>query len=203
MKISSDDSREEKNNLFNAKIEENNINKLNNSSLKNILNNYKRSSNSSNDIYLKSDNDNIINISVEILQSFFYEYQENNRNKFRENFNFNEIQIIKITTKVNDIKIINIEHEFNDNINSINYFCKLISKGWITKNLIVYEKKEINEFLNYNDNKICKIPINDNKKIIFDITLEDDKIDHCVFPIGLYEQKSKNQFIMVFSFFQL
>lgn len=180
MKFSSNDKREEKN-----------IN-LNKSSLGDMFSNFRTSSNLSNDLlkfYCKLD------INNEILKSFFEEYfQFFDLEEFSEKMIYKEVQIIekneKIKSKVNNTKKIEIKHKFDKIINSNVYYCKLISKELITENLKTCNKEEINKFLNYKDNKICQINIKKDK-IKINITLEDDKNNHCVFPIGLYENYTK------------
>ena len=165
---------------------------LKNNSLGVMLNNYAASSNLSNDMY-NIDNSNIINLNNEILKDFFGQYHYENFDKFSLNFLYKEIQIFEKTiSKVKNTKVIKIEHEFDKNVNSEDYYCQAIKKENITKELKAFKEEDINKFLNYNDdnNKIYRISIY-KKKIKFNITLEDDNNNHCVFPISLYERKSE------------
>ena len=180
----------------NDKLEEKSI-KLNKSILGVMFSNYGVSSNLSNDMYFKSDNFNIIYINKFLISIFeeCFKY-----NIFDDDISYNliykEIQIIeKIKSKVNNI--IEIEHKFDKNIKD--YFCKPISKEFISK-LNIYNKEEMNKLLNYKD-KIFWIYI-ENDKIKFNIILEDYNNNHCIFPIGLYEKGSnklihKNIFIFL------
>ena len=183
MMISSNDKREGKSKMPKQ------------SSLSEMFSNYGQSSNLSKDMY-NLDNSNIINLNNEILKDFFVQYHDENFDKFSLNSLYKEIQIFEKTiSKVKNTKVITIEHEFNIefniDVNFDDYYCQTILKENITKELKAFKEEDINKFLNYNDNnKIYLISI-DKKKIEFTITLEDDNNNHCVFPISLYERKSR------------
>ena len=179
MMISSNDKREGKSKMPKQ------------SSLSEMFSNYGQSSNLSKDMY-NLDNSNIINLNNEILKGFFCQYHNDHYNQLSENILYDEIQIFEKTiSKVKNTKVIKIEHEFDKNVNSEDYYCQNIKKENITKELKAFKKEDINKFLNYNDNnKIYRISIY-KKKIEFTITLEDDNNNHCVFPISLYERKSE------------
>ena len=113
-----------------------------------------------------------------------------------------EINISRKYINNNQIKIF-YKLEFKIDNNNY-YFYQPIKKEFIinNSNSNYLSSQKIENKLNYNDKyyRILIKKIEEDYKIEFNIELKDDKNNHCYFPIGLYEKKSKklirNNFII-------
>ena len=168
----------------------------------NMFDNFSESNNNSQDIYNlfnsnnnnNNDNNNNNNNFNDYLFGLFISFQDKiNDESYENDFNFdNNIKIIKKIISRNDVddKKIKIFYNLEFKIDNYNYFYKPIKKEFIINNLNsnYLSSQKIKLKLNYID-KFYRILI-ERDKIEFNIELEDDKNNHCYFPIGLYERKS-------------